>query len=105
MPEKDEFPKTFCCPNCKSTETLGEVIVKPERDAGRLKPDDFVSLEQTLIPAVVPNAIIGVTIPAIKVHSDICWKCGMRHVTRVERTRMRQATSEEVTQGIQGSRN
>ena len=102
---EDNFPKDFCCPICKSTERLAEVIVKPERDAGRLDLDSFASLEQTLIPAVLPNALVGVTIPAIKVHYDICWKCGTRHVTRVERTRMRQATSEEVTKGIQESKN
>jgi len=88
MAEENEFPKDFSCPNCKSTKTLGEVIVKPERDAGRLKPDDFASLEQILIPAVLPNAIIGVTIPAIKEHWDICWECGTRYCTRLEKTRL-----------------
>lgn len=105
MSEKDEFPKDFCCPNCKSTETLAEVIVKPERDAGRIKPEEFASLEQTLIPIAMPNTIIGVTVPAIKVHYDICWDCGTRHVTRVEKTRMRPRTSEEVTKEIQDSKN
>lgn len=92
MAEKDEFPKNFCCPNCKSTKTLAEVIVKPERDAGRLDLDSFASLEQTLIPIALPGAIVGVTTPAIKVHYDICWECGTRHVTRVEKTRVAPAT-------------
>lgn len=91
----DNFPKDFCCPNCKSTETLAEVIVKPERDAGKLEPESFASLEQTLIPIALPNAIIGVNVPGIKVHYDICWECGTRHVTRVERTRMAPVTPQQ----------
>lgn len=85
----ENFPKDFCCPHCKSTETLAEVIVKPDRDAGRIKPEEFASLEQTLIPALLPGAIVGLTVPGIKVHSDICWDCGKRYVTRVEETRMK----------------
>jgi len=87
---EENFPKDFCCPHCKSTETVAGVVTKPDRDAGRISPEETASLEQTLVPIVLPNTILGLTIPALKIHYDICWDCGTRYVTRIENTRIKQ---------------
>ena len=88
MEQDERFPKSFCCPNCKSTETVAGVITQSGKDAGIISPEIIASLEQTLVPIILPNIIIGLTIPALKIHYDICFDCGTKYVTWIEHTKV-----------------
>lgn len=70
------------CPACGSGETACRLGCEGEKG---IPEDAFVSLEKVISPLIDHRKAIGLTVPALIAHYDVCAKCGTRYCTRVEK--------------------
>lgn len=71
------------CPICGCKKTVTQIACEPLKREGKLKKDDFVSLEKVVTPLLQPG--LAPTVPAVLVHYDVCAGCGFRYCTKAER--------------------
>ena len=77
------FPREFKC-KCGATETVSQAACKKEKDEGKIPPEVFTSLEKVACPLIGSRPPVGLTVPALMAHYDICMECGAKFCTRVE---------------------
>lgn len=90
MPSENEILSDFPeCHGCGSRFKVSEKLFADKRASGEIAEDTFTSLR--LDVTNLENAVIpGMMVKAILVYHDICDKCGMERVTRVERGKIKQ---------------
>lgn len=81
-----KFPLEFNeCPDCGSTERVTELAMQEmEAEKGIKRENPFVSMEKAGIPLASPLKIVGVTVPILVCHYDVCAGCGLRRCVRAE---------------------
>ena len=77
-----DFPKEFKC-ECGSEETVSskgiDILVK----RGTLKETVTSSLKKVVVPLIDPQ-LATLTLPALLLHYDNCWKCGKEYLILIE---------------------
>lgn len=81
-----KFPLEFNeCPNCGGSERVVELAMQEvEKGKGVKRENPFVSMEKVGIPLTNPLKIVGVTVPILLCHFDICASCGLRRCVKAE---------------------
>jgi hypothetical protein len=79
----NDFPKTYKCEKCGSSDTVIHRALAPLKASGQVSLDHFGSLEVKITPLMDP-ATCQVTVPCAVTHWDVCYDCGHYYCTKTE---------------------
>jgi len=84
----ENLVREFVCPNCGESETISTIMCREEKEKGHIPEGAFVSMEKVVSPIMGSGGPVGLTVPGILVHYDVCNRCGTRYCVRAEKIKM-----------------